>query len=353
MSDHVLVYQIGSLGDTIVSIPCYRAIRRHFRGKQIRLLEAKLKEGRVMPSDMLMRENLIDGVTQYPHGGTGLKGKLDVWKSVFKERPSTVVYIGPAERPPKVVQRDKAFFRMCGVPHLVGFHGVDYAQFQTRCPDGFLPSMPHQSRLRLERLSKDGVAFQEEDLATPLLHPTIEEKESVMDWLDKNRDFPTRKLVTIGFMTAKPLTRWPIERFEDLGRRLAETGQVELIVTGGPGEKAVGEHLVQAWGQGLVAAGVFAIHDMAALLGMSDLYIGLDTGTTHLAATVDAPILALYADHTQPGEWAPMGKQSEVMTHRVACGGCRGFDCSVQGHPCMAGLTVDMVLQRAKERLGL
>ena len=109
----VLVYQIGSLGDTIVSIPAYRAVRRQFKGGQIKLLEAQLEEGRVHPSDMLVREHLIDGTIRYPHkvkGGSRF-GMLQVRLAVFKAHPQTLVYIGPAERLPKLVERDRRFFK--------------------------------------------------------------------------------------------------------------------------------------------------------------------------------------------------------------------------------------------------
>lgn len=353
MADHVLVYQIGSLGDTIVSIPAYRAVRRHFGPTKVRLLEAKLAEGRVMPSDMLKREGLIDGVTNYPlsAGGGGLGAKLKLLRTVRASKPSTVVYIGPAERPPDVVKRDKLFFKLCGARELIGFHGIDYTEFSQRDSNGWLPKMPHQSKMRLDRLAKDGIQTREEDLALPLLRPTIEEKEAALDWLDKHRKHPERKLVTMGIKTAKPLTQWPLDRFAELGKRLSDSGVAEVVVTGGPGDRETAESLVAAWGSGAVAAGHFGIHDMGALLSLSDLYIGLDTGTTHLAAAVDARILALYADHAQPGEWDPMGSRTSLLLNRVPCGGCRGFDCKTEGHPCMNQFTADSVFNRAYELL--
>lgn len=338
-----------------MSIPCYRAIRRNFPGANILLLEAKLKSGRVMPSDMLIREGLIDGVASYPHreSGTGLQGKLDVFQTVRRTKPKTVVYIGPAERPPQVVARDKKFFRLCGVRNLIGFHGVDYGQYSQRDENGWLPNMPHQSQMRLDRLAKDQVNTQESDLRTPLLHPSIDDRERALDWLAEHRQFPDRKLVTLGIKTAKPLTQWPQQNFKVLGKLLADTGKVELVVTGGPGDVALAQELVEFWGSGSVAAGHFGVLDMAALLGFSDLYIGLDTGTTHLAAAVSAPILGIYADHTQPGEWSPMGEKVTLIQSRQKCGGCRAFDCPVAGHPCMSQITPDEVAQEAIKLLGL
>lgn len=346
----ILVYQIGSLGDTIVSIPCYRALRRHFKGREIRLLQAKLAEGRVMPSDMLVRENLIDGVFSYPQG-RGLKEKFDVWKTVVKARPSTVAYIGPGERPPKLVDRDKSFFRLCGVKNLVGFHGVDYASLQNRDTDGNLQALPHQARLRMDRLAQDGIEARESDFSVPLLHPTSDEREQALEWLEKKRTRPARKLLLMGVSTAQPATRWPIERFQETGARIVESGLAEIVIVGGPAEKAIGQSLVDSWGEGCVAAGEFGVHEMAALMSHADLYLGLDTGTTHMAAAVGIPIVTLYSDHNQPGEWDPLGQGHTVLMHRVPCQGCRLTECPVEGHPCMTGITVDQVWQAVEPRL--
>lgn len=348
----VLVYQIGALGDTLVSIPCYRALRRHFSGRRILLIEAQLEAGRVMPSDMLVKEKLIDGTAPYPHAA-GIKSKLAVWRAVVRSKPFAVAYIGPAERPPNMVARDKSFFRLCKVKNLVGFHGIDYGQYAQRDEAGHLPKMPHQSVMRLDRLAQDGVATQESDLDVPLLHPSMEEKERVMDWLGAHRRYPDRKLVALGVKTAKPVTQWPMENFDALGRMLASDGRVELVVSGGPADRDLANSLTKSWGQGLVAAGDFGLHEMGALLAQCDLYVGLDTGTTHLAGAVGAPILLLASDHTQPGEWDPMGNTTTTLIHRVPCGGCRTMECHQPGHPCMTSITVPDVYETVLSKLEL
>lgn len=302
---------------------------------------------------MLIRENLIDGVVSYKHksAGSGLMEKLEVWKSVFGAKPSCAVYIGPAERPPAVVARDKKFFRSCGIGSLVGFHGIDYAPFRVRDPDGNLPRMPHQSRLRMERLALDGVDIRETDFSTPLLHPSQEEREAAIDWLDAHRTLKGKKLFMVGVGSAQPCTAWPFEYFRKLGELITGSGLAEIVVVGGPAERESGEQLVAAWGQGSVAAGQFDVHQMAALLSQADLYAGLDTGTTHLAAAVGTSVIGIYSDHNQPGEWEPMGSGHTILTHRVPCQGCRTLQCQTEGHPCMAGITPEQVFTAIQTRL--
>ena len=156
----------------------------------------------------------------------------------------------------------------------------------------------------------------------------------------------------IGVGSAQQATKWAMDRFQELGERVIRTGLAEIIVVGGPAEAADGQNLVTAWGEGIVAAGQFGVHGMAALMTHADLFIGLDTGTTHLASTVDAPILGLYSEHHPPGEWYPLGTGHSILTHKVACQGCGLHLCNVAGHPCMTGITVDQVWDAVQSRLG-
>ena len=142
-----------------------------------------------------------------------------------------------------------------------------------------------------------------------------------------------------------------MDRFGELGRRLLADGNIELVIVGGPGDLEYATLLTQAWGDGIVAAGQLDIYEMSALIGMSDLYIGLDTGTTHLASAVGARILALFSDHNWPGEWDPLAPKHKVIYNHVPCSGCQKMVCPVQGHPCMTGISVDQVYAVAKEML--
>jgi ADP-heptose:LPS heptosyltransferase len=105
----------------------------------------------------------------------------------------------------------------------------------------------------------------------------------------------------------------------------------------------MGNTLVRSWGGGSNAAGQFSVAETAALLTLCDEYIGLDTGTTHLAAAVGRPSFAIYGEKNNPGHWFPLGDGHSVLWHRVECAGCRAFECPVSGHPCISGITVEAV----------
>jgi len=103
---------------------------------------------------------------------------------------------------------------------------------------------------------------------------------------------------------------WPIERFEGLAERLAARGLEPLWVSG-PVEEEAG---VQVPDQGRVAR-LPDLCDLASTLAGCALYVGNDSGVSHLAAAAGCPTVALFGP-TDPAVWAPRGPEVSVVRSR-------------------------------------
>lgn len=90
---------------------------------------------------------------------------------------------------------------------------------------------------------------------------------------------------------------WPLERFQELARRLAASLSVAWCA--GPEEELAG------------AARFEDLYDLACWLATARLYIGNDAGPTHLAAAVGTPVVALFGP-SDPRVWAPRGPRVEI-----------------------------------------
>jgi len=86
---------------------------------------------------------------------------------------------------------------------------------------------------------------------------------------------------------------WPIERFRELARQLEPKMPVRWCA--GPEDPPIPE-----------AVRFENLYDLACWLARASLYVGNDSGITHLAAAVGTPVLALFGP-TDPAVWAPRG----------------------------------------------
>lgn len=349
-SQRVLIYQLGSIGDTVVSIPALRAIRRHFGPEaDICLLHETHSELINTPDDLLSAGPEIDRFLHYPVASS-IERKISVamrlWWRLRRERFQSVVYLMPGERTLKQVIRDAFFFRCSGIRTRLAFRAFPKDILYPVEIDGHPAPVKHEALCRLERLQTDGIDISHEaDLSRPFLHLKQNELVVAAQWLANNRLHPDRKLVAICPGSKQPANFWPEDRFLEIGKRLVKQKKYELVVIGGSAEAHVGSRMIQAWGEGLNAAGVFSVLESAALLGICSLCIGLDTGTTHLAAAQGTQCVALYGERDNQGRFEPLGEGHIVLRTKVPCAGCRLIltSCPVQGHPCMAGIDVDAV----------
>ncbi len=334
----VLVYLIGSLGDTVVAIPALRAVRVHFRDAEIVLLENSQPDGVVTAWEVLP-DGLIDRRLTY----TSSQNYFGLWRQIRSEKFSAAVYLVISERPARSVRRDRLFFRSCGIKQLIGFHAFSDAELYPVANNGSPRMSEHEAIRKLDRIERDGViSDRDEILKLPFFRFADLETAEMSRWLDSRRRSPESKLVAFASGCKTRSNEWPTERFVEVGHHLIERG-FEVVLVGGSPDISVASEITAALGQGINATGRFSVRESAILLSLCDLYIGLDTGSTHLAYAAGKPCFSIFGERNNPGQWFPLGDTNMVVSHPVQCSGCRLFECPVEGHPCMQGITADAV----------
>jgi ADP-heptose:LPS heptosyltransferase len=105
---------------------------------------------------------------------------------------------------------------------------------------------------------------------------------------------------------------WPAERFAAL------VGWIETVVAGsvvlieGPADAASVSSVLSRLERTPPVASNFPLPLQAAFFAGASLFIGNDSGLTHLAAAVHAPTIALFGP-TDPAIWAPLGPHVTVV----------------------------------------
>jgi ADP-heptose:LPS heptosyltransferase len=92
-----------------------------------------------------------------------------------------------------------------------------------------------------------------------------------------------------------------------------------VVVILGPVEEERGDYT--ALRQGAVIARSLNLGKLAALLARCDLYVGNDSGVSHLAAALGVVTAVLFGP-SNPARWAPRGKNVTVVTQNLECAPC-------------------------------
>ncbi|MEX5720711.1 glycosyltransferase family 9 protein [Geodermatophilus maliterrae] len=134
-----------------------------------------------------------------------------------------------------------------------------------------------------------------------------------------------------------PARAWPVERCAEAVVALTDAGH-RVLVTGGPGERALTAAVAGARGADL--GGATSLAEMAAVLdGAAAVVVG-NTGPAHLAAAVGTPVVSLFSPVVPAVRWAPYGVPTVLLGDQDApCRLTRARECPVPGHPCLTSVT--------------
>jgi len=160
---------------------------------------------------------------------------------------------------------------------------------------------PHASRWLAQ-----GAAVLGADPTTvpPTMRGTADEDERAREWLGR---------LPPGFLavhpgSGSPRKNWPAERFAAVVEEIA--GGAPWLLVEGPAEAESAAPLRDL--RGSVRARELPPRTLGAVLARAGLYVGNDSGISHLAAAFGAPTLALFGP-TDPRQWAPIGARVTAL----------------------------------------
>lgn len=113
---------------------------------------------------------------------------------------------------------------------------------------------------------------------------------------------PVENFAVIHPFSGSPHKNWPIEKFRSLAAKLPMP--VKWCVEPGLSGDERGNEFLD--GSRDDVAAIADLYDLGAWLSTARIYIGNDSGISHLAAAVGAPVVAIFLT-TDPRVWAPRG----------------------------------------------
>ena len=140
---------------------------------------------------------------------------------------------------------------------------------------------------------------------------------------------------------------WPLERFAGLaGRIVGRWPGAHFLLFGGRPDRARTRQFLQLFPANSTAfAGTLSLRQSAALMNELDLYVGVDTGPTHIMGALDKPMVALYHCYSPSRLLMPLERpQCFLVDHPRASQGCTP-------ETPMGEITVDAVWARVLEAL--
>lgn len=348
----VLIYRLGSLGDTLIALPALHLAARAFPEAERRML-TNFPVNVKAPTAAAILENtgLVHSYIRYGIGTRNPRELISLWWQIVRWRPQVLVYMGGA-RGLRIARRDANFFRLCGIRHLVGIPETEEMQ-RNLWQESQRGLEPEGARLvrNLEKLG-DGRLDDPESWS---LHLTSEEQARAAEALVPAAEMQS---IAVSVGTKVQSKDWGRDNWRSL---LAELGRLypgyALTLSGSPQESEASEFAAEGWrqtggGPVINLCGQLTPRESAAVYAQATLFIGHDSGPMHLAAAVQTPCVAIFAARNKPRVWFPYGRHHRVVYHQTDCWGCGLETCTIERKKCITSITVDEVLAHTRAILG-
>lgn len=346
----ILIVKLSAIGDVVQTLPVAEALRKQYPTAQI---------------DWLVEEEASDLILGHPVLNRVLVSRRKYWLKQLRKK-------GQRRWAIKEIGKFLRSLRSINYDWVIDNHGLLKSGLlvflsRGRRKIGFQPAAgiadegnyfftkERYKPLSIEKHALDRyldlVRQLGVDIDQPVLKFPIPDglKEKVKTKLAQ-RGLALSPLVVIHPLAKWPTKQWPKNNFARLADNLIDMGAI-VVFTGSLEDRGEIKKICESMdhdAQDINLAGQTSLKELAALFSLANLVITTDTGPMHLAAAVQAPLIALFGP-TAPWRTGPYGDGHVIIRRNLPCSPCFQKTCSAKR--CMEGISVEDVIKAAVEKI--
>jgi len=343
--EKILVIKLRHIGDVLLTIPAFRALRENFPDAHISALVNSGTE------DVLAGHPLIDDIIVFDRGikKAGLLDKylkeFSFLKMIRSKGFDMSVDLTSGDRAAVISRVSGARYRLAYTPGNNGFFGKKYLYTHLARKDGG----QHMVLQNLDVVKQFGIST--DNLGVDIFIPE-DARKFVKNILANSNTSRGSRIVHIHPTSRWLFKCWKDEYMAEVISWLIDKG-IKVIVTSSPDKKElykakrilslVSYQLPAISSQLIDLCGKTTIKQLAAISEASDIFFGVDSAPMHIAAAVGKPVIALFGPTGDA--WKPWGKNHTIISKDMECKPCQKGVCDkFELRRCLELITPDEVI---------
>ncbi len=338
----ILLLRLDRIGDFILGIPAYRALRRAYPEARISVVVPSPVAEIAKVCPYFNEVYLFDALWLLP-GHPPLARWKSAWQLVKFLRSKPIDLLLDFRYQSRL---DPLVAGLSGARERAGFDLGWVSWFLTKKARRPAKEL-HQVDRNLQLLQAIGVTA-----ADRKLEMWFDERDHKTgeNYLPAQGLLPGVPRIAVHIGAATPSKRWREDSFEVLIHELHANTQADIVVMGGESDLGFAQEVVDGLECPIInLVGKLTLRQTAALMRDCRVFIGCDSGATHLAAACGVPVVCLFSAANEAEVWKPWGTKVKVLTQHPPCSPCKAHDClRTDGYFCMAEIKAEDVLAEVK-----
>ncbi len=313
----IVIYRLGSLGDTVVALPCFHKVAQVWPNAERIVLTNFPVSSKAAPLETILRDGgLIDAAIVYPVGTRSLYRLWALASQLRSLKADVLVYLTPA-RGLRNAFRDWAFFKLCGFKRVVGIPLTHDLQNCRKLDPPIPGGLPVEER-ECERLARCLYELGPIDLDDPHVWDLRLTEAEFLAGASVLTPLLGTQYFAINMGGKAKEKDWGLPNWRALLKVLSDRyPRAGLLIIGAAEDSERAQDLAVAWkGPVVDACGRLNPRESAAAMRQAVAFIGHDSGPLHLAAATGVSCVGLFGNLNQPQRWHPRGPQHRII-HRM------------------------------------
>jgi heptosyltransferase III len=345
----ILVIKLRHIGDVLLTVPVFRALRETFPDAHI---SALINSG---TEEVLSGNPLIDDIIVFNREikSKNIMGKaaseISFLSGIRSKGFDMTVDLTSGDRAALISYMSGARYRLAYDPKDAGFPGKKLL-YTHIAPKGYSP--PHMVVQNLDLLRR--FSINTGNLAVDFFIPR--DAEEYVDRIFHEHSICGSDTVVHIHPTSRWLFKcWNDEYMAEVINWLAGKG-MKVIITSSPDEKEIQRTRkiigrIDDMTNVIDLSGRTNIKQLAAISARSKLFIGVDSAPMHIAAAVRTPVIALFGP-TSEKHWGPWGSGHIVLKKSFSCNSCDYcHKAGLEVRRCLNAITPAEVIEAIKLKL--
>ncbi len=344
---NILVIRYRFIGDTILTVPFLRNLRKAYPDARIDVLTGP-RSGEVLDGCPYIDEQIVYDTTRFHKydSGSGKPRTFASYVGELRARKYDLVFVL------KRSFSSSLLALLTGAKRRVGYSlgGLKNLPRDIMLTDPVLWRQDiHEVDSLISVLEAVDIAVgaEERELESWVSDDELAQVFAVESRLKEMVD-SGQKMVLIHAAAAHPDKLYPLESWARLIKRLYEELGLIAVFSGDKQDILLYEELTALTGLGDIAlnlAGRLSLRESMAMYSLMSLAVCVDSGPAHLCAAARVPTLAIFGP-TDPVRWAPYGvRNAAIYDVSLPCRPCN-YHKVCDNRPCLTDLSADLIFDK-------